>query len=118
MKRPGDGWVIINWHICPSCGKKGYYQKFGDIYGRNWYCKYCHFHGSAPEETKKGNCIVCKKREQISDKIRVCRKCFKILSPIINDALYNALTEYLNSSTLKEVMEFKVYADSIKNNSK
>jgi hypothetical protein len=30
MKRPGDGWVIIDWHICPFCGKKGYYEKYGD----------------------------------------------------------------------------------------
>jgi hypothetical protein len=50
MKRPGDGWVIIDWYICPFCGKKGYYQKYSGGWGHAWYCKYCKSFGNKPKE--------------------------------------------------------------------
>jgi len=52
MKRPGDGWTKIEWHICPHCGKKGYYQKFASstFNGRGWFCKYCREFGYAPQK--------------------------------------------------------------------
>jgi len=50
MKKPGDGWVIINWFVCPFCGKKGYYQKYGGFNGHNWYCKYCKSFGNSPDD--------------------------------------------------------------------
>jgi len=50
MKRPGDGWVIIDWHVCPFCGKKGYYWRSGGGWGHDWYCKYCKSFGNKPKE--------------------------------------------------------------------
>jgi hypothetical protein len=47
MKRPGDGWVIIDWHVCPLCGKKGYYWKYNGT-GKDWFCKYCRTSGNKP----------------------------------------------------------------------
>jgi hypothetical protein len=49
MKRPGDGWTKINWHICPECGKKGYYWKLNGT-GKDWFCKYCRTYGHKPQE--------------------------------------------------------------------
>lgn len=51
MKRPGDGWTKITWYICPTCGKKGYYQKFAN--SRGWFCKYCRTYGYSPKSVEK-----------------------------------------------------------------
>jgi hypothetical protein len=50
MKRPGDGWTKIDWHVCPFCGKKGYYWKYSGGWGHDWYCKYCKSFGNKPKE--------------------------------------------------------------------
>lgn len=55
MKRPGDGWVIIEWFICPFCLMKGYYQKYSGWSGHNWFCKYCKQFGNAPKKVKEND---------------------------------------------------------------
>ena len=50
MKRKGDGFYPkIDWHRCPKCNRKGYYQKYSFL-EHNWHCKYCGYDGYAPKE--------------------------------------------------------------------